>query len=68
MADCCKDKACEIEAIRNRQNATLKIMLGVNAVMFGVELTAGLLALAANVSSAAVCVQHAENFAEVLQV
>ncbi|MFZ2208073.1 MAG: cation transporter [Porticoccaceae bacterium] len=44
MADCCNDKACEIEALRNRQGATLKIVLGINAVMFGVELTAGLLA------------------------
>ncbi len=44
MTDCCNDKACEIEALRNRQGATLKIVLGINAVMFGVELTAGLLA------------------------
>ena len=42
MADCCHDKACEIEALRNRQSATLKIVLGINAVMFVVELTAGL--------------------------
>ncbi|NNJ94594.1 MAG: cation transporter [Halobacteria archaeon] len=44
MADCCNEKACEIEALRNRQSATLKIVLGINAVMFGIELTAGLLA------------------------
>lgn len=44
MANCCNDKACEIEALRNRQSTTLKIVLGINAVMFGVELTAGLLA------------------------
>lgn len=44
MTDCCKDKACEIEALRNRQSSTLKIVLGINAVMFAVELTAGLLA------------------------
>jgi Co/Zn/Cd efflux system component len=44
MTDCCNDKACEIEALRNRQSATLKIVLGINAVMFAVELTAGLLA------------------------
>ena len=44
MADCCNDKACEIEALRNRQSATLKIVLGINAAMFVVELTAGLLA------------------------
>ena len=44
MADCCNDKACEIEALRDRQSSTLKIVLGINAVMFFVELTAGLLA------------------------
>src|SRR4030067_1959391 len=44
MADCCNDKACEIEALRIRQSSTLKIVLGINAVMFAVELTAGLLA------------------------
>jgi Co/Zn/Cd efflux system component len=44
MADCCNDKACEIEALRDRQSSTLKIVLGINAVMFFVELTAGLVA------------------------
>jgi cation diffusion facilitator family transporter len=43
MADCCNDKACEIEALRNRQSSTLKIVLGINAAMFVVELTAGLI-------------------------
>jgi Co/Zn/Cd efflux system component len=43
MADCCNDKACEIEALRDRQSSILKIVLGINAVMFIVELTAGLL-------------------------
>jgi len=43
MANCCNDKACEIDALRNRQSATLKIVLGINAVMFVVELTAGLI-------------------------
>ena len=43
MADCCSDKACEIEALINRQSSTLKIVLGINAAMFLVELTAGLL-------------------------
>src|SRR4030066_1893328 len=43
MADCCNDKACEIEALRNRQSLTLKIVVGINAVMFIVELTAGLI-------------------------
>jgi cation diffusion facilitator family transporter len=43
MADCCNDKACEIDALRNRQSSTLKIVLAINAVMFVVELTAGLI-------------------------
>ena len=43
MADCCNDKECEIDALRSRQSSTLKIVLGINAVMFIVELTAGLL-------------------------
>lgn len=44
MADCCNDKACEIEALQTRQASTLKIVLAINAVMFVMELTAGLLA------------------------
>ncbi|MGP0594775.1 cation transporter [Nitrospira sp. T9] len=44
MADCCNDKVCEIEVLRDRQSSTLKIVLGINAVMFFVELIAGLLA------------------------
>lgn len=43
MADCCNDKACEIEALRTRQSSTLKIVLGINAVMFLVEITGGLI-------------------------
>jgi cation diffusion facilitator family transporter len=43
MADCCSGKACEVEALRGRQSSTLKIVLAINAVMFVVELTAGLL-------------------------
>ncbi len=43
MADCCNDKSCEIDALRGRQSSTLKIVLAINAVMFIVELMAGLL-------------------------
>jgi Co/Zn/Cd efflux system component len=43
MADCCNDKACEIDALRSRQSSTLKIVLIINAAMFVVELVAGLL-------------------------
>lgn len=43
MSDCCNDKACEIDTLRSRQSATLKVVLAINAVMFVVELTAGLI-------------------------
>lgn len=44
MADCCEDKACAIEALQKRQSSTLKVVLAINAVMFVVELAAGLFA------------------------
>lgn len=44
MADCCEDKSCAIEQLRERQSATLKAVLVINAVMFFVVLGAGLLA------------------------
>ena len=44
MADCCEDKACAVEGLRERQRSTLKIVLAINAVMFVVELAAGLIA------------------------
>ncbi|HMH17599.1 MAG TPA: cation transporter [Burkholderiales bacterium] len=44
MADCCEDKACAVDALRERQSSTLKIVLAINAVMFVGELAAGLLA------------------------
>ena len=44
MTDCCSDKECAIEALKARQSATLRIVLAINAVMFVVELTSGLLA------------------------
>jgi len=42
MADCCNNKACEIDALRARQSSMLKIVLVINALMFLIELTAGL--------------------------
>lgn len=42
--DCRNDKECAIKALRERQSATLRIVLAINAVMFLVEFTAGLLA------------------------
>lgn len=44
MTGCCEDKACAIEALQQRQGATLKVVLGINAVMFVVVLAAGILA------------------------
>lgn len=43
MANCCNDKACELDALRGRQSSTLKWALVINAIMFVVELTAGLI-------------------------
>jgi cation diffusion facilitator family transporter len=44
MSDCCDNASCEIETLSQNQAATLKVVLGINIVMFGVEITAGLLA------------------------
>lgn len=44
MSDCCNDKACAIEALMQRQSATLRIVLAINAVMFVVEFASGLIA------------------------
>jgi Co/Zn/Cd efflux system component len=44
MADCCENKACALDALRERQSATLKIVLGINAVMFVVVFIAGMMA------------------------
>lgn len=44
MDDCCAGKACAVDALRDRQASTLKLVLCVNAAMFVVELAAGVLA------------------------
>lgn len=44
MDDCCTDKGCALDQLRERQSATLKLVLFLNAAMFAVELVAGLLA------------------------
>ena len=44
MDDCCSDKSCAIDGLRDRQTATLRVVLLVNAAMFCVELVSGLLA------------------------
>lgn len=42
MSDCCSNKSCELEALRHQQAAMLKVVLGINAVMFVIELLSGL--------------------------
>ena len=44
MDDCCDDAACEVEKLRIGQISTLRIVFGINAVMFVVELATGVLA------------------------
>jgi len=45
MSNCCNDKACELAALRSKnQKKTLKIILGINLVMFIIEFNSGLLA------------------------
>jgi Co/Zn/Cd efflux system component len=44
MDDCCSNKSCAIDRLRERQTATLRLVLLVNAGMFVVELASGLLA------------------------
>ena len=44
MAGCCNDKSCALEQLHARQGTTLKVVLVLNAIMFVVELVAGLMA------------------------
>jgi cation diffusion facilitator family transporter len=44
MSSCCEDKSCALEQLHTRQSGTLKVVLVLNAVMFVVELAAGLMA------------------------
>lgn len=44
MANCCEDKSCEIDALREKHSRVLKIVLILNATMFLVEGTAGWMA------------------------
>jgi Co/Zn/Cd efflux system component len=43
MDDCCIDKTCAVERLRERQATTLRLVLIANAAMFVVELVSGLL-------------------------
>lgn len=42
MSDCCQNKSCELEKMTKRQSKVLWIVLGVNSVMFFVELFSGI--------------------------
>lgn len=44
MKSCCEEKAAELEKLRARQLGMLKIVFAINAVMFFVEVIAGILA------------------------
>ena len=44
MDSCCQDKAVELDRLKASQSRTLWIVLIINAAMFAVELTAGILA------------------------
>ena len=44
MGGCCDEKACELELLKKRQSSVLKAVLAINAAMFFIEATAGLLA------------------------
>lgn len=44
MANCCHDKACALDALRDRQGRTLRIVLAINVMLFLVELSAGIVA------------------------
>ena len=44
MDDCCQGKAQEIAQLRDKQSLVLKIVLAINAAMFFIEFTAGVVA------------------------
>jgi Co/Zn/Cd efflux system component len=46
MDHCCNRKAQELAQLRARESRTLKIVLAINAVMFLIEFTAGVIARA----------------------
>lgn len=44
MGSCCHDKDCALDALRERQGKTLRIVLAINAALFLIEFGAGLIA------------------------
>jgi len=61
MADCCEDKSCALEQLRERQSSTLTTVLWINAVMFVMALGAGLYA-----SSSALLADSLDNLGDAL--
>jgi Co/Zn/Cd efflux system component len=59
VADCCNDKTSAIEQLRERQGGTLRAVLGINAVMFLVVISAGVLA-----GSTALLADSLDNFGD----
>ena len=44
MGNCCHDKGCALDALRNKQGQVLRIVLAINVALFLVELSAGIAA------------------------
>jgi Co/Zn/Cd efflux system component len=44
MGSCCHEKGCTLDALRERQGRTLRIVLAINVMLFLVELSAGIMA------------------------
>lgn len=44
MGNCCHDKACALDALRERQGKILRIVMAINVMLFLVEFGAGVLA------------------------
>jgi Co/Zn/Cd efflux system component len=44
MASCCEDKSCALDALKQKQSKTLKIVLAINLIMFFIVFVSGLLA------------------------
>jgi len=44
MANCCHDKGCALDALRDQQGKILRIVLAINVILFLVELSAGIVA------------------------
>lgn len=44
MESCCQRKACELDALRDKQRGVLRIVLAINAAMFLIEAAGGLVA------------------------